>query len=772
MWNPKFATGYEARKCRYRVATLCRGAGLDLNTINEKIVPSAIGICKYHGTKANMTLDLSANNGLSIFSDNQFDYVFDAHQLGDFACTDSILKEWWRVIKQGGYLILYEQDRDFYPLVGTNEANSNRKKDLYWQEAWDVINSFGNAELVSATRHNDSNEYSWQLVVKKKFVITEKPQEILKEKNNDGKVVFPRKKKTDKEALVIRYGALGDTCWVTPVLSQLKKDGYYVVMNVLERGAEVLKENPNIDEFIIHSTSEDVPYEELEEYWNMLSEGFEKTVNLTKSCEGTLVKVEGSSEYYWSKEKRHKECNFNFQDRVMECAGYPEEKGRIPELYFTEHEEYLGKLFMENRKDKFVVLWSLSGSGFHKTYPWSEYVVGEMAMRYKDVEVITVGDESCKILEWQNPITTNKSGVWTVRQSFLISKYANLVIGSDTGLMNAAAAFDTPKIVFLSTNTEENLTKNWKNAYPLHVKEEDCECYPCHRLIYTNCCPKGNIQGIAPRCMENIRPEVVMNVIEELYSTWKKKQQEKFNQKRFAAFTIADSAITHRLAKRTRASFEKFHPDIPFFIYDPVCEQELLGQVRESACACKAFEIRPALMKKLLKEYDGVIYLDADTVVCDRLDEFVADDYDIAGSLNIGSDSKNQYLNAGVSACTSLKFCEEWETLMYKPDAPPSNQVSFNDLAHNGQYKLKIVDEKDVYYNETSREYWKDLTVKDGKLWCNNRLVKVLHWAGGVARMEDKLSSKDFSTIVRIHLNHLTNTTDFVEIEGQEVSKW
>ena len=146
----------------------------------------------------------------------------------------------------------------------------------------------------------------------------------------------------------------------------------------------------------------------------------------------------------------------------------------------------------------------------------------------------------------------------------------------------------------------------------------------------------------------------------------------------------------------------------------------------------------------------------------------------MAGSLNLeGNGFPPGYLNAGVSAITSKEFATEWTDLMYKSNSGPSNQQYFNELAKSGRYKLKIVDAADVYYNETSRPYWKDIRLDgDGNLVCNRRRVKVLHWAGGSGRMEDKLSSSDFPDEVRKTLDVLTHTKDFTEIEGQEVSAW
>lgn len=769
MWTPDLpADGYEARKCRYRVISLCRGRGLDLSAAKEKITRDAIGIGP-PGSAADIHLDLTANDALGMFGSDYFDYVFDSHQLGHFKAIDAVLREWWRVVRPGGYLILYEQDRDFYPHVGTPGASPSRRADLIWQDAWHILRRLGNAEMIDASRHNEANEYAWQLVVRKNFGRTDRPADILFEPSKDGQQVFPRKKIGNKEALVIRYGAFGDSVWVSPVVRELKQHGYYVVVNCKDNTAQILKNNPNIDEFIVHESSHSIPYDELPNYWDEISKGFDKVINLTQSIEGVLVKCQGSDEYDWPHEKRHAECNVNFVDRTMECAGYPEIKGAKTELFFTDIEEQLAKTFMLARRDRFVLLWALSGSGFHKTYPWAEYVAAEFgATHKKDAQIITTGDESCRILEWQNPWTINKAGIWTLRQACIMTKYADLVVGPDTGLLNAAGCFDTPKIVMLSSASEENLTKYWENCTVLRA--EDCECQPCHRLIYTNECPKGTIAGVAAKCAEHIKPEAVLEAIEKVYRHWQAVRAKELNASRVAAFTIADDDLTQRLARRVRASFAKFHPEVPFYIYNPADEALILDEVRESACACKAFEIRPRLCERLLRDYDCVIYLDADTVVCDRLDEFLRQDYDVAGSLNLGDE---RYLNAGVSAITSREFCDEWTDLMYKPNGGKSNQVHFNNLAFSGRYRLKIVDESDVYYNERSRPHWKTLSVgEDGKFYCNGRLVKVLHWAGGISRMQDKLSSADFGDDVRRVLDAWTRTKDFTEIKGKEVSQW
>jgi hypothetical protein len=58
-----------------------------------------------------------------------------------------------------------------------------------------------------------------------------------------------------------------------------------------------------------------------------------------------------------------------------------------------------------------------------------------------------------------------------------------LVIGPETGLLNAVGMLPVPKIVMLSHSSETNLTLHWKNTAAL--KPANVKCFPCHQLHTT-----------------------------------------------------------------------------------------------------------------------------------------------------------------------------------------------------------------------------------------------------------------------------------------------
>lgn len=320
-----------------------------------------------------------------------------------------------------------------------------------------------------------------------------------------------------KKVLVHRFAAIGDSIIITPLLEVLKQDGYHVTLNTTKSGRDVLRHNPNIDVFLEHDTSIP-PGKELDEYLSELNRGYDRVIDLCESIEGSLAKVSWRKDFYWSQEKRHRECNKNFYDYALELGGYPDIKGKHGSLYFTKAEEQVGKKLRQKHKDKFMVMWSMSGSSPHKVYPYSEDIIELFLNRHKDAVVFTVGDVICQLIEPHGKRIKNYSGIWAIRKSLMMTKYVDLVVGPDTGLMHGAGCFDTPKILLLSSNTEENLSKTWENCVNL---VPPVDCHPCHRLHYSReFCPLDE-ELRTPVCMTKLKGEVVLDAMENAYSEWK-----------------------------------------------------------------------------------------------------------------------------------------------------------------------------------------------------------------------------------------------------------
>jgi len=354
-----------------------------------------------------------------------------------------------------------------------------------------------------------------------------------------------------KKVMVTRLGAFGDAVMVSMLFRLLKKQGYYTVANVSTRSEIVLRNNPYVDEWLIHKDNS-VPVETLHEHWKKITEGFDKHINLTGSIEeGLLISPHNKEIYEANHMIRHLKCDRNYYDKTLEIAGF-EERGLNGELYFSQEEENWGKKIREQHKNRFIILWSLAGSSPHKAYPYAEIVANQFLSKHKDVVIYTVGDSICVLLEFldqekvdrltendknaqfeRNWLVKNcshervkhRSGLWNIRRSLVMTKYADCVIGTETGVLNAAGCFETPKVILLSHSSHKNLSKHWKNCYPIEAKNSECPCHPCHKMIYKgDVCMKNSVLDY-PMCMAHIPPERVLEALEDIYT----KKGEKTN---------------------------------------------------------------------------------------------------------------------------------------------------------------------------------------------------------------------------------------------------
>jgi len=271
---------------------------------------------------------------------------------------------------------------------------------------------------------------------------------------------------------------------------------------------EIFRNNPNIDKLIYHKR-DSIPNDTLGEYFKKTQEDnkCDKMINLCESIETKLVLHPGDPQYQDSKEERRAKCNKNYYDFTLELGGFPDVKGKTGELFFAPHEEKQMQKFFKRYEGKFVILWGLSGSGRNKTY-WpvhAEYIWKKLLAQYEDVIIITVGDEPCRVLELKMGIRmVGLAGLWNIRQSMLATKYADLLISPDTGLLHAAGCFNKPKIGLFGHSTIENVTKYFDNDYSI---ESQVACAPCFRLIY-NAFVQCNLQekSFATVCMADGLP--------------------------------------------------------------------------------------------------------------------------------------------------------------------------------------------------------------------------------------------------------------------------
>jgi len=329
-----------------------------------------------------------------------------------------------------------------------------------------------------------------------------------------------------KKVLVIRLGAIGDLIMITPLLKCLKQDGYYVTVNVQGYSKCVLEQNPNIDEFLIHDPK--IENQDLEKHWEEISKGYDKVINLSGSIEGSLLK-KATGRNRLDDITRKRLDKINYVEETLRIGGYGHKNGCDTELFFTEKEERFAKSFRKRFSKCFLIVWVLSGSSTHKSWPYTEYVASDLFNKHDDIVIVTVGDKHCQLLEWKHKKTVNRAGRSHIRKTMILTKYADLVIGPETGILWASACFDTPKILFQSHSTCENTCKYWRNH---HCISSDVECQPCHQLHYSNeTCELDENIG-TPLCMTKLDAKKVYDKIENIYLNWMEKKDGTLRGKR------------------------------------------------------------------------------------------------------------------------------------------------------------------------------------------------------------------------------------------------
>ena len=100
----------------------CQGVGLDIGYGGDPVTENVRGWDFEHG-------DAHYLQGLE---DESFDFVYSSHLLEHLPDCEVALQNWWRVLKPGGYLILYLPHRDLYEKKKTLPSRFNNDHEHFF----------------------------------------------------------------------------------------------------------------------------------------------------------------------------------------------------------------------------------------------------------------------------------------------------------------------------------------------------------------------------------------------------------------------------------------------------------------------------------------------------------------------------------------------------------------------------------------------------------------------------------------------------------------
>jgi predicted SAM-dependent methyltransferase len=167
----------ETDKVRGVLSRFCKGDGVDLGYGGSTIMPTAITVDMEHGPYTNLNDDPQHLHGdardLYWFQNGVLDYVYSSALLEDFEPHTmlGVLKEWLRVLKVGGNLILYLPDeqvyREFCASIGepSNPGHQNPDLCLSWFKD-NMVHYLEDVEVIHEEER--SGDYMFEIVLRKK----------------------------------------------------------------------------------------------------------------------------------------------------------------------------------------------------------------------------------------------------------------------------------------------------------------------------------------------------------------------------------------------------------------------------------------------------------------------------------------------------------------------------------------------------------------------------------------------------------------------------
>src|ERR1700693_1552219 len=365
-WNIADPQGNEAYKVRWEIVQYTKGRGLDLGCGVAKTYNHWIGVdncvdSQLFGAQIKPDVWVPTCEKLDVFASQSMDFVFSSHLLDHIAPekVHDTLKEWMRVIKPKGYLVLYLPDEDEYPKVGEPGANPDHK----WNVSYERLIAYmpHGFDLIDFQKRNSHQEYSLYFVF---------------QKVGSGEHFSYRKPKPQKTCGIVRYGAFGDLIQASSVFAALKAEGYHVTLYTSPPGDEIVKFDPNIDAFYIQDKDQ-VTNGFLAEFWAYHKAKYDKWVNLSESFAGSFLALPGRTMHFWPPALRHSMLDRNYLEVQHEIAGVK----YAPKMHFyaTEQERQWAK--KERAKmGEFVIAWALAGSSVHKTWPYLDAVVASIML--------------------------------------------------------------------------------------------------------------------------------------------------------------------------------------------------------------------------------------------------------------------------------------------------------------------------------------------------------------------------------------------------------
>lgn len=165
----------ETPKTRWRAVPYTAGRGLDVGCGAERLFDTefvlAVDNCADVAIGSTINPNVTADGReLAMFAAGSFDYVFSSYMLQElpYEQVSEALRNFFRVVKTNGSVVLYLPDEAQYPKVGTPTAHPLQKWDVNYDKVIEAAQkTAANWDLLHYEVCNKDDEYSLFFAFKK-----------------------------------------------------------------------------------------------------------------------------------------------------------------------------------------------------------------------------------------------------------------------------------------------------------------------------------------------------------------------------------------------------------------------------------------------------------------------------------------------------------------------------------------------------------------------------------------------------------------------------
>ncbi len=503
-WYPDAPQGFESDKIRFEVIPYLAQGGLDIGCGPKKVWPHMMGLDSGKDTelfgipmKPDMIIHDAAR--LPMWADGQQSAIFSSHLLEHMVDPVAALKEWWRLLRVGGHLILYLPHRDLYPNIGQPGSNPDHKHDFVPQDVIDLMALIApDYTLLENQTRDQGFEYSFLLVFRK-------------EAAGHGQQDVSNPPRPEKSVGIVRIGAYGDALWASSPIAHLKGQGYHVTVYCAHTGAEILKHDPNIDRLILLPNGV-MSDEDLLQFWGHEAAKYDKWVNLIGAVEGRSLFHVQDTTFYQPHAVRDVLAADNYLDAVHFYAGLKWKGTQHLQKFYPSPEE---KAWAQKARANFagpLVVINPGGSGPTKAWPYAQALMQRLAEA--GIYSVVLGNTAGMDLQDVPPYGNVIGMQLPVRAALSLALEADAVVATESLIANAVAFEEQIfKVITLSHSSHQNLTRDWPNTAV--VEPQGLACFPCHRIHGSfDFCSQDTTTG-ASACQALARWEPIADLLVE-----------------------------------------------------------------------------------------------------------------------------------------------------------------------------------------------------------------------------------------------------------------